>query len=574
MARLQGFIGPSYLSASVNANCQRSVNLYPEMDLTGTLKEKEIATLVSTPGLRRLFNTPNNTPVRGLYLSSNNRLFFVSGNTLYEVKQDYSVFTCGTLEPDTGSDRVNFSDNGIQLTFVDGKHGYIYALAESGMEMGSFSRIELLHTFMVNWTTSDLINGYTGTGPSTPAVYNAVRVITSEFYEPSSSVSFLDGYFVHAKTGSNKFFISGLYDGSVFDGTMFAYVESTPAKVVGSIAMNKKIWFFSEQGTDIYYDSGNELFPIEPVPGAYMEHGCSQPNSIAKINGIMLWLGQDKRGSAVLWASSGGEPVRKTTPPIERTIQQLVASGSKASAYTYSQNGSDFYVLNMTGSYSTYVYDIKNDLWHERASKAIYRDNNWIADPDVDGLSRHRVDMLVHYNGLYIGTDYATSAVYDMTMNFYQDDGAPIPRIRVSPHFSESLKNLFWRRIQLDMETGIGTPLYDVDAANTLSLLHEFMTNWTTQDLTNGYLGVGVVEHKIFPVPVQTETATLQLSDNGGHTFSDGITVEVGKKPNYRTRVMWRRLGKARDRVIKVKIEGNIPVTLLGIEAFIEGGSK
>jgi hypothetical protein len=123
------------------------------------------------------------------------------------------------------------------------------------------------------------------------------------------------------------------------------------------------------------------------------------------------------------------------------------------------------------------------------------------------------------------------------------------------------------------METGIGTPLYDVDAANAIELLHEFMSNWTTHDLVNGYLGVGVTEPKIFPVPVQTETATLQLSDDGGHTFSDGITVDIGKKPNYRTRVMWRRLGKARDRVIKVKIEGNIPVTLLGIEAFIEGGS-
>lgn len=571
MARLQGFIGPSYQAVSVNANCQRSVNVYPEMDMSGTLKEKEVATLVSTPGLRRLFDAPGKLAVRGLYLSSNNRLFIVSGDTLYEIKADFSVVTCGTLDPSTGTGRVYFSDNGDQLCLVDGKNGYIYLLAE--FDLASYAALELLYQFMENWTTTDLVNGYLGTGPSVPEVYNPVRRIESEYFEGSINVAFLDGYFIFVKPDSNKFYISNLYDGSVFDGTMFAFVESTPSDITGMITSGKTIWFFSEQGTELYYDSGNEYFPIEPVPGSFTEHGCKQPETIAKINGLVLWVGQDKRGTAVVWMSSGGEPSRKSTPPIEREMQRLISAGSYASAYTYSQNGSDFYVINFTGSNSTFVYDIKNDLWHERASQAVYEANGWFGDPDEDGLSRNRVEMLTQFNGTHVGTDFATPAVYSLSTTEYTDDGAPIPRIRVSPHFSEGLKYCFWRSIQLDMETGIGAPAYYQPAMNSVALLDEFMTNWTTTDLVNGYTGVGLAEPKTFPVVTTVEEVTLYTSDDGGHTFTSGLTVPIGKKPNYKTRVVWRRLGKARDRVIKIKAQGNIPITLLGLEALIEGGS-
>ena len=61
--RFRGFNGPSYTLASVNADCQRCVNLYPEVNELGTGPEQEVTSLVSTPGLRLLCDLGG--PIRG-----------------------------------------------------------------------------------------------------------------------------------------------------------------------------------------------------------------------------------------------------------------------------------------------------------------------------------------------------------------------------------------------------------------------------------------------------------------------------------------------------------------------------
>ena len=65
MSRFTGFIGPSYTLGSVNIDCQRCVNLYPELNEVGTGKEQEIASLVGTPGLETLV-TLGAGPIRGM----------------------------------------------------------------------------------------------------------------------------------------------------------------------------------------------------------------------------------------------------------------------------------------------------------------------------------------------------------------------------------------------------------------------------------------------------------------------------------------------------------------------------
>src|SRR5690348_5799650 len=119
--RFPGFIGPSYQLQSVNADCQRAVNLYLEVNALGTGKEHEPACLVGTPGLRLLVTLPN-SPVRGLWRASNNQLFAVGGNKLYEVYSGWVAVERGTLSTSTGP--VSLADNGTSLVMVDGIYGY------------------------------------------------------------------------------------------------------------------------------------------------------------------------------------------------------------------------------------------------------------------------------------------------------------------------------------------------------------------------------------------------------------------------------------------------------------------
>jgi len=59
----------------------------------------------------------------------------------------------------------------------------------------------------------------------------------------------------------------------------------------------------------------------------------------------------------------------------------------------------------------------------------------------------------------------------------------------------------------------------------------------------------------------------LQYSDDGGFTWSSEIWLNIGPLGNYRRRVIWRRLGIARDRVWKVS--GSDPVFYQINEAYV-----
>src|SRR6476660_9638015 len=86
MARF-GFVGPSYSSQSVNADCQVCRNWYPE-NIESQLGKSGFA-LYPTPGLAVFCQLPDE-PLRGLF-TINGRTFAVAGSTFFE------LFTNGTF---------------------------------------------------------------------------------------------------------------------------------------------------------------------------------------------------------------------------------------------------------------------------------------------------------------------------------------------------------------------------------------------------------------------------------------------------------------------------------------------
>ena len=61
----------------------------------------------------------------------------------------------------------------------------------------------------------------------------------------------------------------------------------------------------------------------------------------------------------------------------------------------------------------------------------------------------------------------------------------------------------------------------------------------------------------------------LDWSDDRGHTFKQLATERSGGQPGeYNNRIVWRRLGRARDRVYRVGVQGTTKVALT--DAFLE----
>lgn len=397
--RYQGFIGPSYTLQSVNVDCQRCVNLYPEADETGRGKAQEVAALVSTPGLSRLA-TIGSGPIRGCYAASNGTLFVVSANKLYSVSSSWAATELGTLQTSAGP--VSMADNGLQLVTVDGNYGYVWTLASS-----SFAQI------------------------------------TDEAFPGADQVTYQDGYFIFNDPDTGKFFISGLND-VTFDALDIASSEGNPDNVVGVLSVHRDLWLFNQNTIEVFYDSGNSDFPFERTEGAFIEHGCAAAFSIAKLANTIFWVAQDDSGAGIVFMATGFQPQRISTHAIEKAISEY-GDISTARAYTYQERGHFFYVINFPNADTTWVYDTATSLWHERTYS-----NSGVQE-------RHRADCHAFAYSKHVVGDYSNGNLYELSSSVYSDDSAPITRMRTSPHIIiDDLNKVFYHKFQLDLETGTG----------------------------------------------------------------------------------------------------------------------
>ena len=65
----------------------------------------------------------------------------------------------------------------------------------------------------------------------------------------------------------------------------------------------------------------------------------------------------------------------------------------------------------------------------------------------------------------------------------------------------------------------------------------------------------------------------LSISHDAGHTWGVERWTSAGKIGEYRTRARWRRLGRTRDTVFRVRITDPIKVVLLGAALLAERGT-
>lgn len=140
----------SYRSQSQDLAEERLINCYPERSLQGA---KSQVPVIGVPGVAD-FATPGAGPIWGMHVL-NNVLYVVSGGTFWSVNSAGTATFIGVVE---GSRRVHMSDNGTQISIVNGLYGYIYNISTS-----TFSKTVL-------GLDSDFTIAVAGAGPSSVEV--------------------------------------------------------------------------------------------------------------------------------------------------------------------------------------------------------------------------------------------------------------------------------------------------------------------------------------------------------------------------------------------------------------------
>lgn len=466
--KLEGFIGPSYTQEAPSAGMQRTVNLYPEVHEAGPRKGN-VARLRGTPGLRRRV-TLGDGPIRGVHRTSSGQLFVVSGANLYEVFSHWSAqVRSGSLASSSG--RVTMADDGTRLMIGDG--------------------------------SSTAFNANLAAGSALSAVADADC--------PGGYVTWQDGYFIHTAPGTARIVISGLND-VTYDALDTATAEGRPDLLSMIVSVNRQLWLFGDQTTEVWWNSGDADFPFIRNQAAFIETGTVAPGSCVRAGGSVAWVGSDERGRGTVWHAQGVQPQRISTHAVE-----LALSGysrlSEASAFAYQQGGHEFYQLSVPDG-GTWVFDFSTGLWHERM---------YLAET---GEEPHRAWVGTVAFGEVVVGDREDGRLYTYDLEYYSDDGDEIRRVRRCPHVSQGEKRIRFNSFELQAEMGVG--------------------------LSSGQ--------------GESPKVMLRWSGDGGHTWSNEREASLGAQGEYKNRARFLRLGADRDRVFEVSISDPVPVSLLGAE--------
>ena len=399
----------------------------------------------------------------------------------------------------------------------------LYAVIEDGVyRVSATGVVTLLGTVDAGGPVSLDSNGEklcivtpeTGNGFVVDRATGSITLITDADFLRATSVAVIDGYFVFSRPDSTEFFLSAINDPLAFNALDFASAEGSPDNIVSVCRAGRDLWLFGERTIEIWSNVGATDFPFIRVSGGFVSRGTAARFSIATRLGGALWLGDDR----VVYTASGVTPQRISTHAMEQAIAGY-ARVDDAQGWVYELEGHAFYVLTFPSAGETWVCDLTAQAtWHERESEGV---NVW------------RATRGVAFAGGVVAGDAVDGRLWLLDPTYPYEGDEQIIRVATGTCFHSEGRKVFFSRMNADFETGVGLNA-----------------------------GQG-----------SDPAVWLSWSDDGGRTFSNDATAGLGAIGQYRTRVEWRRLGSARERVFRLQWSDPVYTTLIAANVEAEPGS-
>jgi len=490
-------VGPSYVTTSRNSDCQRTVNFYPEVVESGMGKGK--VSLESAPGLEVANYFEGRMGTGGIYTRINalfvdqERMWVVACGGLYEFSDSGATFKVelsnGTNCPNNSA--ISIASNGVQLLIC-------------ASDFGTMSHGVWVYDIKNNTVT--LLD----------------ETAHSDVYK-STQCAFLGGYFIlfqpvetETSQWSQKFYISGLYDGLSWDALDFASAEGNPDRIMAICVDHNELWLFGRQTAEVFVLTGASPFPFERASTAVLDFGIISFRTLAKLDNSLFFLAGDQRGTGMLYRTRGYQVERVSNHAVEASLATGDFDMETCYAYSYSEAGHSFYCLTHTAGKANWVYDSVSGMWHERGNWN-ETGQDFIAYPFVSHCHFKNKHYVCGPEAESIAPAAATNKLgilYRQSVNYPTRAGDPIRRLRVTPHLSGELAYQFYHQIWLDVS---------VKAAGAV-----------------------------------TPVVTMDWSNDGGRTWSNPhpVTMPVTNTAGEsKFRTIWRRLGHGRDRVFRFYVE-------------------
>jgi hypothetical protein len=337
---------------------------------------------------------------------------------------------------------------------------------------------------------------------------NAFAAITDPDWPGADDVAYLDGFFILTRQDSQQTYVTALDDASSIDALDFASIESNPDTIMAVVVSHREVVYLGENTVERWFN-----YPFSRDTAATSEVGCLAPLSVRALDNSIFWIGRDANGSGIVYRDADRQAVRVSTFAVEQALQASIDL-SAASAYVYQMDGQSFYCLNAPGVPATWCYEVSTGAWHKRC--------------DLDGMGQfaaHRVTHMAHLAGVQHAFD-ADGKWYRLDREVYTFNGDRIKRTRISPN--------------------------DATPSMELKRYSQFVLDCTAGESAQG----------------DDPVIELSTSNDGGHVWGDPVAMPYGPVGVYHPRIVWRRLGTARDRVWRVDFDGDAPFAIIsGVSA-------
>lgn len=344
----------------------------------------------------------------------------------------------------------------------------------------------------------------------------------------TSMCAYMNGFFIVLLAG-NQFQWSTPGDVTAWNGADTAEISVFPDNCVAMKVDHQTLWFFGLTKSAPYALTGTFGLVFEPITSGAVEQGCAAKFSVIQMDNSLFWWGSDERGAMIAWRLNGYLPVRVSNHAIEFAVQGYTTV-SDAVSYSYQDQGHTFWQTYFPsangGKGATWVYDAATGMWCERSFSV------------AQTQTAHRSWCHVFAFGKHLVGDWATGTIYQMNIgvknasgswDFCDDFGTVLRRSRRCPIISTENQQIFFSQLEIDLEVGLGPvpPLTNADGT------------------------------------ARGPQLILRWSNDSGQTWSDEQFLDCGQAGQYQTRVIARRLGRARKgRIFEIAMTDPVPLRI------------
>jgi hypothetical protein len=477
-----GFCGPSNVTQSSLADCERTVNFYlenVESDF-GTAK----AAMYSRPGVLTIDAAPSGGGRAHIFTSG--REFVIIATKLYEVPElltpsidgpsTSQLIDRGTVASDQNPATMQGNgDAGDQIFITSGGNGYIYDLVADTL--------------------------------------TAVAALAGK----ATMGGYLDGYFLALDATTSTLWISDLLDGTTWDPTQFIVRVGASDPWV-SMIVNQYIYLLGSQTSEVWFDAGAFPIPFELHPSGRLQYGCGAPFSPEVVGTSVVWVGQTVNGNGTVLRTPGFSIEIISNFSTQYAFGQLVDLVD-AIGDSFEMLGHTFYTLSFRAAEKTWVWDAATNAWVEWSTWNASNNEFEALRPIFHAFAfgKHRV------------LDLKGPRIYEMSETYgYDVEGMPLRRMRRPPVLMNENKRVFFRKIELFAEAGLGNTSGDGEDPQV----------------------------------------SMRWTNDGGKLWGAYISRSMGRIGEYFKRMIWLRLGAGRKRTFEFVCSEPTPVRFL--DAFVE----